>query len=110
MDSRARLRHKKMIFLHEDKIIFDWKGHPFLKEDEENEENVKITFCDNAGENKNLEENCAKTFDEIKFEFTSPGTPHQNGVVGTGFDTLYSQMRVILVHAGLRLAYVPNAR
>ena len=43
--------------------------------------NVKIIFCDNAGENKTLEENCMKNFKEIKFKLTSPGTQHQNGVV-----------------------------
>ena len=28
-----------------------------------------------------FEENCAKTFEEINFEFASPGTPQQNGVI-----------------------------
>ena len=41
-------------------------------------ENVKIIISENAGENKTLEENCMKNFEEIKFEFTSPGTPQQN--------------------------------
>ena len=27
--------------------------------------NVKIIFCDNTGENKTLEENCAKHFEKI---------------------------------------------
>ena len=43
--------------------------------------NVKIICCDNAGENKTLEENFMKNSEEIKFEFTSPGNPQQNGVV-----------------------------
>ena len=38
--------------------------------------NVKIIRSDNAGENKTLEENCMNNLEEIKFEFTSPGTPH----------------------------------
>ena len=38
-------------------------------------ENVTTSFFDNAGKNKNLKENHAKYFEEIKFEFTSPGTP-----------------------------------
>ena len=31
----------------------------------------------------------------------SPGTPHKNGVVERVFATLYSQMRVMMAHAGL---------
>ena len=63
--------------------------------------NVKIIFCDNAGENKMIEDNFMKNFKEIKFEFTSPGTPKQNRMVERGFATLYSRMRAILTHAGL---------
>ena len=37
--------------------------------------NIKIIFYDNTGENKTLEENCSKFFEEIKFQFKSPGTP-----------------------------------
>ena len=37
--------------------------------------NAKMMCCDNAGENKTLEENCAENFEEIKFEFMSRGTP-----------------------------------
>ena len=51
--------------------------------------NVKIFRCDNSGINKTLEENCMKSFEEIKFEFRSPGTPQKNGVVEWVFDTLY---------------------
>ena len=36
-----------------------------------------------------------------KFEFTSPGTPHQNGVVEQVFASLYSRMRLMITHAGL---------
>ena len=41
--------------------------------------NFKIVCCDNAGENKTLKENQAKFFEEIKFGFTSPGTPQKMG-------------------------------
>ena len=34
---------------------------------------VKIFSCENAGENKTLEENCSKNTKEIKLEFASPG-------------------------------------
>ena len=63
--------------------------------------NAKIILCDNAGENKALEENRMKNFKVIKFEFTSPGTPQKNGVVEHGFATLYSRMRATMAHAGL---------
>ena len=65
------------------------------------QKNVKIIFCVNAGEEKTLEEHFMKNFEEIKFEFTSPGTPQKNVVVEQIFATLYSQMRAIMVHAGL---------
>ena len=42
---------------------------------------VKIICCDKPGENKTLKETYMKNFEVIKFEFTSPGTPQQNGVV-----------------------------
>ena len=84
------------------------------KENEYYGKNVKIIWCDNSGEKKNLKENCAKNFEEIKFEFTLPGPPHQNGVVERGFATLFSRMRVMMAHARLHekssLSYVPNAR
>ena len=63
--------------------------------------NFKITCCDNAGKNKTLEENCVKYDEEIKFEFTSPGTPQKNGVAERGFATLYFCMQAMMVHSGL---------
>ena len=63
--------------------------------------NIDIICCDNAGENNNLEDNCAKHLVEIQFEFTSPGTSHQNYVIEQVFATLYSQMRSMMAHAGL---------
>ena len=38
----------------------------------------KIFYHNNAGENKTKEENCAKHFEEIDIEFTSPETMQQN--------------------------------
>ena len=61
----------------------------------------KKVRCDNSGEDKTIKENCAKNFEEIKFEFTSPGTPQKNGVVERGFATLYSLMHAIMEHAGM---------
>ena len=42
-----------MVFLHKVKKIY-WKSHPFIKEDEDYEENVKINLFDIVGVNKNL--------------------------------------------------------
>ena len=98
----TRLRHKKKTaFLQKIKIIFDWKIRPFLKYNEDYEENVKIIFCENVGEKNILEENCAKHFEEIKFSFTSPGTPQQNSMVERVFATLYSQMSSMMEHKRL---------
>ena len=63
--------------------------------------NVKIIRCENAGGNKTLK-NCTKRFEEIKFEFTSPGTPQKNGVVEGGFATLYYQMHAMMAHVGIQ--------
>ena len=72
----------------------------------------KIICCDNAGKNKTLEENCAENFDEIKSEFTSPGTPQQNGVVERGFATIYSRMRLMVeyavIHENLKTGLCPK--
>ena len=63
--------------------------------------NVKIIFCDNAGENKALKENWEKNSEEIKFGFIAPGTPQQNGIVEWVFAILYSWMRVMMAYVGL---------
>ena len=52
--------------------------------------NVKVIFCDRAGENKTLKENCTKLLEEINFEFMSLDTPQENGVVERVLATLYS--------------------
>ena len=43
--------------------------------------NVKIIGCGNGDKNKTLEEDCANNFEEIDFEFVSPGTPNQTDIV-----------------------------
>ena len=63
--------------------------------------NLKIIFCENAGENKTLEENCMNNSEAIKFEFTSADTSQQNGTVEQKFATLYSWMCAMMVHTGL---------
>ena len=40
-------------------------------------------------------------FEEIKFEFTSPGTPQKYGVVEQRFFTLYSRMQSTMSQVGI---------
>ena len=68
----------------------------FLKKMKTMKKTVKIIRCDNAGENKTLEDNCANFFEEIKFEYTSPVTPQQNGMVKP-----YSRMCALMMHTEL---------
>ena len=56
--------------------------------------------CDNAGENIKFKEKCDQEGINIKFEFTSPGTPQQNGVVERSFATLYGRVRSMMNGAG----------
>ena len=89
-----------MVYLHEGKIIFDWKIHPVLKENEYYEEKCQNNLVWHAGENKTLENLC-EMFKKIKVEFTSPVTPQQNGVVEGGFYTLYPRILMMMAHVGI---------
>ena len=63
---------------------------------------VQYIRMDNAGENKKFQE-LAKTNEyacKIHFEFTSPGTPQQNGVVERAFPTLMGRVRAMMNQAG----------
>ena len=74
-------------------IVIDWikqimKEHNIV---------IKKIRCDNAGENKILQQIIQE--DEklnIKFEFTAPYTPEQNGKVERQFATLYGKVRAML--------------
>ena len=58
-------------------------------------------LCDNAGENKKLEENVIEKNMKIIFEYTAAGTPQQNRVAERAFATLYGRVRAMLNRAGL---------
>ena len=62
---------------------------------------VKFIRCDNAGENKKLQEDCLSDGMGIQFEFTAPGTPQQNGRIERKFATIYGRARAMMRHAGL---------
>ena len=82
------------------KPIIDWIKA--LKARHENQ--VKIIRCDNAGENKALETESDKNDLGIIFEYTAPGTPHQNGVVERAFVTVMGHARAMMNHAGFTMA------
>ena len=69
----------------------------------ENYYNVTIERirCDNAGENISFEKECARNKMNIKFEYTSAGTPQQNGSIERKFATLYGRVRAMFIGAGI---------
>ena len=62
---------------------------------------VGIIYCDNAGENKRLEADARRDGHRLKFEYTAPNTPQQNGRVQRKFATLYRRVRSMLNWAQL---------
>ena len=54
---------------------------------------------DNTGENKMLAKRCDQNEMGIKFEYTAPGTPPQNGAVERAFVTLIGRGRAMMNHA-----------
>lgn len=74
----------------------------FLKERDGEGKKVKIVRLDNAGENKALRDMVAESdkFRTIRFEFTAPRTPQQNGVVERAFPTIMGRARAMMIAAG----------
>jgi Reverse transcriptase (RNA-dependent DNA polymerase) len=63
---------------------------------------VQTIRLDNAGENESLQELIDSTDDlKIKFEYTAPYTPQQNGKVERKYATLYGKVRAMLNAARL---------
>ena len=48
-----------------------------------------------------IEENCAKHFKEVNFEFMSSGTPQKTEAIEQGFASLYYQMCKMVAHVVL---------
>ena len=69
----------------------------------ENDFNLKVKRirCDNAGENQAMERECVRRKIGIVFEYTSVGTPQQNGRIERKFATLYGRVRAMFVAAGI---------
>ena len=54
---------------------------------------IKYVRLDNSGENRSLENECAKQNLGIIFEFTAPGTPQKNSVVERKIPTLMGKIK-----------------
>jgi hypothetical protein len=64
--------------------------------------NLKFIRCDDSGENKALFEECRSKGVGIKFEFSGPQTPQQNGKVERKFQTFFGRIRAMLNSADLK--------
>ena len=57
---------------------------------------VKFIICDNAGENKKLEENVMQKVWASFFEYTATGTPQQNAYVECALPMLMGRTRAMM--------------
>jgi len=66
-------------------------------------ENIQVKYirCDDAGENRKLEQECLKAGLGIQFEFTTPGTPQRNSRIERKFATLFGRVRSMMNAAKL---------
>jgi len=93
--------HMKFSMFLKQKSDMKEKLVPFLKELQHTYGvKVKHIRCNNAGENRALEDLCIEKDLGIIFEYTAPGTPQQNGVVERAFATMLGKTRAIMNGAG----------
>jgi hypothetical protein len=64
--------------------------------------NVKYICCNNSGEDKSFHNACRDEGYKIKFEFSGPQTPQQNGMVERKFQTFQGRILAMLNNAGLK--------
>jgi hypothetical protein len=64
--------------------------------------NVKHIRCDDSGENKALFEACQAQSYDVKFDFSDPRIPQQNGKVKKNFQTFFGIIRAMLNSSGLK--------
>ena len=85
-------RYQKSYFL-KFKSDLSEKGLLFVQ-DIEQKHQIKIKFfrCDNAGENKKIEDVLKEKGYGITFEYTLANTPQQNGMVKRCFATHYGRV------------------
>ena len=65
---------------------------------------VKIIICDNAGENKVMEQESDKSELGISFEYTDSGPPQQNGGVERELATVMGRARAMMNHTAFTMA------
>ena len=63
---------------------------------------VKLMQCDNAGENVKFQKKVEEQGLGLRFEFTAPYVPQQNGTVEQSFATSFGRVRAILNQAGIK--------
>jgi hypothetical protein len=63
---------------------------------------VKYIRSDNSGENKSLFDKCKAQGYGVKFEFSGPRTPQQNGKAERKVQTFFGRIRAMLNSAGLK--------
>jgi hypothetical protein len=64
---------------------------------------IKCFRCENACENKSFQSLLKKKWKHyIKFKYTAPNTPQQNGKIEHKFATLYEKIRSVLNAAGFQ--------
>jgi transposase InsO family protein len=66
---------------------------------------VQCTRINNSEENKSFHQQAQRSNYNIKFEFTAPGTPQQNGKVERAFAALYCKTRSMLNSARLTTTF-----
>ena len=66
---------------------------------------IKYVRLDNSGENRSIQNECAKQNLGIIFEFTAPGTPQQNSVVERKIPAVMGRSRAMMITAGFSQQY-----
>ena len=88
-----------MSFFLSHKDMLKTKLVPLIKSLKLQGTNAKIIRCDNAGENIAFERAAEQEGLNLKFEYTAPDMPQQNGRVERKFQTLYGRVQAMLFSA-----------
>ena len=86
----------KWSFFIKSKDELHQKGLNYIKAiEQEGKMTVKAIRCDNAKENVKLQEKLFESGRKIKFEFTAPNTPQQNGIAERSLAFVAGRARVM---------------
>jgi transposase InsO family protein len=78
-------------------VLFNW----IASYQKQYDMTIKTIGCDNSGENLKLKKELSNSQYNIKFEFTAPYTPQQNGKIERKFATLWGKVRSTMNSAQL---------